>query len=434
MTKSSAMATKSKNNLAIYSGGSIPVTKCQSCGSEKLSSILFLGFLPPVNKMHEIGSFAVEEPSYPAEMLFCEKCKLAQLGLIVDPNILFPPEYPYTSGTTKVLRENFADLARESSKLLGLKKDDLVVDIGSNDGTLLSNFKDITRVLGVTPEDIGKLAIKNGIPTILDYFNKEVTKKIIKEYGKAKLITAANVFAHMENIHDIIEAIISLLEKDGVFISESHYLYPLIRDVQYDTIYHEHMRYYSLISIKNLLEMHGLEVFHVKEIPSHGGSIRVYAARKGQMKILPSVERQLKKEKKTVTTKESFEKFAKNTLISKLALHSLILNIKKKNKKIYGISAPSRGSTLINYTGLDDGILDYVLEVKGSYKTGHYLPGTRIPIVDEDKLFKNQPEFALLLSWHIADELMPKLVQKGFKGDFIVPLPYPKIVKGNKFN
>src|SRR5258706_15457172 len=148
--------------LAFGSNKSIVVTSCQNCGSKKLSSIIFLGYLPPVNKLNKIGSKPKQEPGYPAQMLFCEVCKLTQLGLIVDPNILFPKEYPYTSGTTKVLRDNFAELYMESSKILSLKKDDLIIDIGSNDGTLLSNFKDNHRILGITPEDIGKNAIKNG--------------------------------------------------------------------------------------------------------------------------------------------------------------------------------------------------------------------------------------------------------------------------------
>jgi len=426
------MTTK-KLPLAFRSGTSVAVSQCQNCGNEKLQNILFLGYLPPVNKLLSIGNIPREQPSYPAQMLYCPLCDLVQLGLIVDPNILFPAEYPYTSGTTKVLRDNFAELANEATRLLKLTHDDLVVDIGSNDGTLLSNFKKKHRVLGVTPEKIGNLAIKNGIPTIIDYFTKEVVKKIITKNGRAKVVTAANVFAHMENIHEIIDAIIDLLTPDGVFISESHYLLPLIKKVQYDTIYHEHMRYYSLTSLRKLLEKHGLEIFHAKEIPSHGGSFRAYAAKKGVYKVKPTVKRLLKKERNVVTGKKSFVDFAQKTTLSKLALHSLLLSLKRRNKKIYGISAPSRASTFINYTALDEGIIEYVLEVKGSHKIGYYVPGTLIPILDEEKLFKDKPDYALILSWHIAEELMPKLVKKGFKGDFIIPLPTPRIVRGKKY-
>jgi hypothetical protein len=232
----------------------------------------------------------------------------------------------------------------------------------------------------------------------------------------------------MENIHEIIEGIVSLLKSDGVFISESHYLYSLIKTIQYDTIYHEHMRYYSLASLKYLLEMHGLEVFHAKKIPSHGGSIRVYAARIGSHKVQKSVGVMLKMEKSTVMGVKNLSNFKEDVVLSKLKLHSLLLKIKLKGKKIYGIGAPSRASTLINYVGIDDGIVDCVLEVGGSHKIGNFVPGTVIPILEESKLYKNQPDFAFLLSWHIANELAPKIRAKGFKGKFIVPLPTPKII------
>ncbi len=415
----------------INTGQSLPVTSCQSCGYNKLYSILFLGYLPPVNTMPVIGTVPTVSPSFPANLLYCKKCHLVQMGLIVDPTILFPKSYPYTSSTTKVLRENFAELYEESSKLISLSKNDLIIDIGSNDGNLLSNFKDKHKVLGITPEEIGKLAIEKGIPTIIDYFTTQVSKNVIKKYGKAKIVTLTNAYAHIEHVHELTNNIKNLLTPDGVFISESHYLMPLIKTVQYDTIYHEHIRYYSLISIINLLKQHDLEVFHAKEIPSHGGSIRVYAALKGKYEVKPTVKKLLEKEKSVVADIKSFESFKRKVVISKLELNTLLTSIKKKGKRIYGISAPSRGTTLASYAGLDDSILDCIVEVKGSYKTGKYMPGTLIPVLDEGLLFKNQPEYALLFSWHIADELIPKLVSKGYKGDFIIPLPIPKIIKGS---
>ena len=403
--------------------------ECQVCGNKKLEPILFLGYLPPVNQMHAVGTKPAEQPSYPAQMLYCGKCHLVQLGLVVSPEILFPKEYPYTSSTTKILRENFAKLYEECRKIANLGKNDLVVDIGSNDGNLLSNFRDNHRVLGITPEEIGKIAIERGIPTIIGYFNKDVAEKVKKEYGKAKVITATNVFAHIDNVNDIVKLILELLKDDGVFISESHYLLKLIETLQYDTIYHEHLRYYSLHSLKFLLEKHGLEIIHAREIPTHGGSVRVYAARKGKYRVKESVKKQLEKEKNTVLSREKLLDFKEKVVLSKLELYSLLFGIKKHGKKIYGIGAPSRASTLINYAGIDDGIMDYVMEVKGSHKIGKYMPGTLIPVVEESRLYEDQPEYALLLSWHIADELAPKIKEKGFKGDFIVPLPKPRILK-----
>lgn len=410
-------------------GSSVAVTQCQVCNNAKLSSILFLGYLPPVNTMQPIGTQPVEQSSYPAQWLYCSKCNLVQLGAIVDPEILFPPEYAYTSSTTKVLRENFAELYKESRKLLNLQKDDLIVDIGSNDGNLLSNFQTNHKVLGITPEEIGKLAIKKGIDTYIEFFDDKSVSRAIKDKGKATVITATNVFAHMENIHDVVKNILRLLKPNGVFISESHYLFPLIKTLQYDTVYHEHMRYYSLHSLKYLLEMHGLEVFHAKNIPSHGGSIRVYASRKGNWPVKDTVKKMLAKEKDSVTSKSNLLKFQNKVVLTKLELYKLLAGIKGKGKRIYGLGAPSRASTLINYVGLDDGILDCVLEISGSQKIGKYMPGTIIPVLDEGKLYKDQPEYALLLSWHIADELIPKIKQKGYKGKFIVPLPTPRIVR-----
>lgn len=402
------------------------VVACQISNSKKLESIIFIGYLPPVNTLRKIGSVLKEEISFPAELLYCKKSKLAQLGCIVDKEILFPYSYPYTSSTTKILRENFTDLYKDVCSKINLKNDDLVIDIGSNDGNLLSNFKSNHRVLGVTPEKIGKLAIKKGIPTIIDYFNNVAVKKILKNYGKAKVITATNVFAHIDNINLIVKDILKTLKNDGIFITESHYLLPLIKNVQYDTIYHEHLRYYSVQSLKYLFDKHKLEIIDVKEIPTHGGSIRVYASRKGKYKVSRNVSMQLKKEAKGLN-KKNLDKFKKNVVNSKIRLFNIIKNLKDKDKTIFGVGAPSRASTLINYIGLDQEIIDCVLEVDGSYKIGNYIPGTKIPILNENILKNKKPDYLILFSWHIKNELKKNLRKKGFKGKFIIPLPYPCI-------
>ena len=361
---------------AAGTGGSVPVEYCQVCGHAPLDDVLSLGYMPPVNQMVPIGQAPHQQPWFPTNLMHCRNCDLVQLGLAVDPVIIFPPEYPYTSGTTKLLRDNFADLHREAAAMLGLGKDDLVIDIGSNDGTLLSNFKNGGhRVLGIEPTDVGAMAIER--------------------------VTAANCFAHIEDVHAIVDAIAELLKPGGVFISESHYLVGLLDTLQYDTVYHEHLRYYSLTSLKHLLEMHDLEVFHARPIPSHGGSIRVYAAKRS---------------------------FRRDVVLSKLRLLSMLRDLKEKGARIAGISAPSRASTLVNYVGLDEGIIDYVCEIPGSLKIGKFMPGTRIPVVDEARLFSDQPDCAVIFSWHIADELAPKLKTKGFRGQLISPLPMPRFL------
>jgi hypothetical protein len=416
-----------QKKLAAGTNSSVVVDRCQVCDSADLETVMFIGYLPPVNAMPAIGSRPAEQPAYPAEVLRCAKCQLVQIGLIVDPAILFPPTYPYTSGTTKILRENFAELSTEVARLYPLKPTDLIVDIGSNDGTLLSNFTKSCRVYGIEPTNAGKLAIERGIATHISFFNRAAVKVALAAQGKARIVTATNVFAHIEDIHEIVDCILELLDQDGIFISESHYLLPLVETLQYDTIYHEHLRYYSVTALKYLLEMHGLEVIHARPIPTHGGSIRVYAARKGQYPVRETVATTLVTEGRELT-EAKLKAFKTKVVNSKLALYALLRDIKRQGHRVYGVGAPSRASTLINYVGLDDGIIDCVLEIKGSYKIGKYVPGTMIPVVDEGRLFADQPEYAMLLSWHIADELMPKLAARGFKGKFIVPLPEPRIV------
>ena len=402
------------------------IDRCQISGVQDLKTVLSLGYLPPVNKLNKINSSLREDVFYPAELMFSPSSKLIQLSTIVDKEILFPKEYPYTSSTTKVLRENFEELYKECRKIISISSKDLIIDVGSNDGNLLNNFKKHHKVLGITPEKIGKIAIKKGINTLIKYFNKDTANLVLKKFGRAKIVTATNVFAHIEDVNSLMKNLLQVLINDGIFISESHYLVSLIKTNQYDTIYHEHLRYYSLTSLKYLFNKYDMEIIHAKKINTHGGSIRVYAARKKRFEIHKSVTKILNFEKEFLNWK-TFINFKKNVVQSKLNLYSILKKLKNENKKIYGIGAPSRASTLINYVGLDENIIDCVLEIEGSYKIGSYIPGKKIPILSEKKLYNDPPDFVILFSWHIASELKFNLRKKGFKGKFIIPLPYPKI-------
>ena len=405
------------------------INRCQISGKKDLKTIISLGFLPPVNKLRKINSLNQESIFFPTDLKYSKSSKLVQLTNIVDKTILFPSEYPYTSSTTKILRENFKELYNECSKLFDLYQDDLVVDIGSNDGNLLSNFKNNHKVLGITPEDIGKIAIKKGIKTLIKYFDEETSRYVLNKFGKARIITATNVFAHIEDVGKLMKNVLRILDNNGIFITESHYLVSLLETLQYDTIYHEHLRYYSLQSLKYLFDKYGLTIIHAKKIPTHGGSIRVYAAKKGKYKILDSAKKILAYEKKYINWK-NLNKFKDDVIKSKLNLYRILNGVRKKKKRIFGIGAPSRASTLVNYLGLTNEIIENVCEIEGSYKIGNYMPGTNIPIVSETKLFKEKPEYALLLSWHISDELIFNLKKKGYKGKFIIPLPVPRIAQG----
>lgn len=418
--------------LAAGTGRSVVVEVCQICGEPDLRSVLFLGYLPPVNQMRAIGEPLREQPAYPAAWLRCPRCGLVQLGLVVDREILFPPEYPYSSGTTKILCEDFAELYGECCSLVPLGPEDLVIDVGSNDGTLLENFaQGGHRVLGIEPTQMAERALARGIPTLRAFFDGATAARARSEHGEASVITATNVLAHMEDVHGIVEALLGLLAEGGVFVSESHYLPSLLATLQYDTIYHEHLRYYSLASLETLLGRHGLEVIHCKPIPTHGGSIRVYAARTGAHPVRDSVAR-LREQEALQLGEEAFVEFRRRVVLSKLRLNALLGELKAAGHSIWGVGAPSRASTLVHYVGLDDAVIDRVLEVPGSQKVGKQMPGTTIPVLAEPAAFSGEPDHLLLFSWHIADELMPKLRAKGFAGGFIVPLPVPRRVDGSR--
>ena len=403
------------------------ILKCQICYSKDLISKLFLGYHPTVNNFAKIGKINLFIEKYPLEILLCKNCSLTQLGVAIDGKKIFPKNYAYRSGTTKILRDNFRNLARELQKLKFFHINDTVIDIGSNDGTLLKNFKEINcKVLGIEPTNVGLLAKKNGINTIISPFNYRLAKKISNKV-KAKIITAANVFAHIENIHDVMKGISILLDKKGIFVSESHYLINLLKTLQYDTVYHEHLRYYSLKSLKFLFRKYNFHIFHAKKIPTHGGSVRVYASRV-KYKTTNSYKALVRQEAKYNNLNKTLSSFANKVKISKLKILNLLSNLKLKNKKIVGISAPSRASTLINYLGLDNSMIDYICEIKGSLKINKYIPGTNIAVLDEKYLYDDQPDYALLFSWHISKDIIFNLRKKGFKGKFIIPLPNPTIV------
>jgi SAM-dependent methyltransferase len=408
-----------------------PILQCQNCATQPLTSVIFLGHLPPVSTMYPIDAPPLREAWFPAPVCYCSACHLVQLGYVEDPELLFQPEYKYTSGTTKSLQENFADLSRQAHSRFGLTAQDLVVDVGSNDGTLLSNFQALGhRIVGIEPTKVGDIAVAAGIPTVRGFLGAATAAAVVAKHGKAKIVTAANVFGHMPDIDEVMSSISTLLEPDGVFVSESDYLLDIVDGLQFDTMYHEHLRYYSVHSIESLLERRGFHVISVQRIGTHGGSIRVYATRGSAFPRDDSVGRALQIERSAgINSSAWIQGFRDRTTASKLRMFELLASVAGKGHRVYGIGAPARSTTLIHYFGLDVGVLDCVLEVRGSKKIGHYIPGTRIPVYDESKLLEDQPEFALLLSWHIADELVGILRKKGYKGSFILPLPEPRVIR-----
>lgn len=405
------------------------VRKCQICGTKGLKDVLSLGHhaIPQEyltkEKLHE------QEIIYPLNIVRCPKCSLIQLDYIPDPRIVFPSHYPYRTGLTNMLIRNFRELANILEKDYPWSKGDLIVDIGSNDGTLLQGFKDKgMKVLGIEPTEAAKVANKNKIKTIEGFFDTVLAKKVIKDYGKAHIVTATNVFAHINDAPTLAKNIASILDKDGVFISESQYLLDIVEKLEFDTIYHEHLRFYSLKPLQCLIEAAGMSIIDAERISAAGGSIRVYA-KKGKLSMSDRAKKLIILEEKAGLYDENIlANFAKRIYDSKTDLLTLLLQLKKNNKRIVGLTSSCRSNTLLAFTNIDNTILDYTGEKIGSPKIGLYTPGTHIPVVDESRILKDQPDYVLVLSWHIGAELVKKMKEAGYKGKFIIPLPNPKIV------
>ncbi|MBI4451968.1 class I SAM-dependent methyltransferase [Candidatus Woesearchaeota archaeon] len=403
--------------------------KCQICSSEKLHKFLSLGHQPVPDVFLTKEQLDEPEATYPLDVYFCEDCCLVQLGYAVNPELLFK-EYHYNTGTNESLKRNFKALVDFAVKRFKLDNNTLAIDIGSNDGTLLSYYKEHgVKILGVDPSSVADIAIKNNIPTIKNFFNEKISEEIANKHGKAKIITATNVFAHVNRLDSFMNGVSGLLSDDGVFITESHYLLDMITKMQYDSIYHEHLRYYSLKPLMKLFERHGMEVFDAERIATHGGSIRVYACKKSTYKISKNVERITKLEGKNgLYNRKTYETYKSKVFSNKLKLQSMLLKLKKQNKRIAGIGAPAKGNTLLNYCNITPDIMEYIVETS-NLKINKFTPGMHIPVVGESKLLKDNPDYAMILSWNIKDMLIPKLKQAGYKGKFIVPNPNPKIVE-----
>lgn len=403
-------------------------TNCTYCNNP-LEELLYLGALPAVNVMRNIADGPYEYSSFPLTLAFCKLCQLVQLKEELYSQDVFPDHYPYLSGTTQILRENFEFQYIEINDLVNLKPSDLLVDIGSNDGTLLSNYVNTCRVLGVEPTSAGSEAERNGIPTWKEFFNKDTSERILRELGQAKIVTACNVFAHIPNLKDLMANIDSILEPSGIFVSESHYLFSLLNTLQFDTVYHEHLRYYSVAFLRKLFSDYGFEIIRVQTIPTHGGSIRVWASRKGAHPQDPSVHTFLENEQKLSDNNfKALTDFSKEVLNWRQDFRKFIATVISDGSSIGAIGSPSRASTLLSFSGLTHHDIVAVGEISTSHKIGRYMPGTRIPVIDERVLIDSQPSYLLILSWHIASELIPKLKEFGFRGKFIIPLPELKII------
>lgn len=404
--------------------------ECRICKSKNLKQFLNLGEMPPANSFLKEKDLAEPELKFPLRVLFCENCGLSQLGEVVDPNILFRNYVYLSSGMPQKFSEHFKNYADEVVSRFIKSKDDLVVEIGSNDGILLSVFKGKTKILGVDPaENIAKVAIENGIETIADYFSENLACEIVKRYGHAKAIMANNVVMHIDDHHDLIKGVKTLLTDDGVFIFEAPYMRDMFDNLTFDTIYHEHLSYLTVKPFVELFNQFGMEIFDIKEVPVHGVSLRVYAAKSGVYKIEPAIEEYLEREKEMGLDKfVTYLKLSGRIEALKGKVIAILQNLKKEGKRIAAYGAPAKGNTLLNYFSVGRDILDYIAEDLSS-KIGIYTPGTHIPIISSEEARKNPPDYYLLLAWNYKDVIIGK--EEGFRkkgGKFIIPIPEPEII------
>ena len=405
--------------------------RCRICHSKSLTKFLDLGFTPPADDFLSPERLEEQEVYYPLEVFICNNCSLVQIGYVVSPEILFQNEYPYEASITKTGVKHFHSLAKEASSRFDLSSEDLVVDIGSNVGVLLQGFKNHgAEVLGIEPaRNISEIAIKNSITTINDFFSEDLASKIVKERKKAKIVTGTNVVAHIDDHHSLVRALDILLDEEGVFIFEAPYLVDLIENLEYDTIYHEHLSYLSVKPMNTLFHKFGMEIFDVEKVVIHGGSLRYFVSRENTYPISNNVNKSLELEKeKKIYVIDRLNNFAKSVQRNREELIWMLKSIKHKGKRIAGVSASAKGMTLLNYCKIGPEILDFITE-KSTLKIGKYTPGTHIPILHDSELIKQMPDYALLLAWNFADEIMKNLKDyKDAGGKFIIPIPKPHII------
>ncbi|MFG1779629.1 class I SAM-dependent methyltransferase [Micromonospora sp. NPDC049051] len=402
-------------------------TLCQTCRDVPVTKFLSLGEQPAC-VFPENHEEARTEQTWPLDLGFCPRCSLVQVMEPVSERVLFSGDYHHLAGLTKGFREHLVELAA----VLAAQQDPdprrrRVIEIGSNDGSLLDALAERGfNVLGVDP--CGSVS-PNGSPVVTDYFSAELAQRMMSSSRPANIVVATNTFAHVTNLRDFLDGLCTILEADGMFVSESHYLPEMLRTLQYDFAYHEHSRYYSLTALQHVFGLHGLEVFHVELVDTHGGSVRVYAGFKGAHQIRDSVtELRRAEDAQKLTDEATYREFAARVEDHRDRFRHLVRKLAGDGSRIAGSSCPARAVTLLNYCSLGPADISVVSEIS-PLKIGRLFPGVHIPVISQEELCgPDQPDYAILFSWHILDELSARLRAEGFRGKFVVPLPEPQVL------
>ena len=404
--------------------------KCRSCGSTDASHILDLGQQPLANNLLTPADLAKREPKFPLRLAVCKSCWMLQITDLVPPVELFS-EYLYFSSFSDLMLRHSREACDGYMKEFGLNSQSLVVEVASNDGYLLQNFvKARVPCLGIEPAaNIAKVAREKGIETLVEFFGKKIASDLAAKNRQADLILGNNVFAHAPDTNDFVAGLKTLLKPNGRIALEFPYGADFIEHTEFDTIYHEHVFYFTLTALKPLFERHGLTIFRVQRLNIHGGSLRLFAGHTGAHAVEKSATDLLAEEThKGVNALAHYEGFGNQVRAIKDDLVALLAKLKKEGKSIAAYGASAKGSTLLNYYGVGADTLDFVAD-RSTYKQGRLTPGTHIPIVPPEELLKRKPDYTLLLTWNFADEILAQ--QKAYRdagGKFIVPIPKVKVV------
>src|SRR3954453_22669428 len=402
---------------------------CIVCGGSEVEPFLDLGSTALANKFLSADELGAPEPHYPLEVGFCHDCGHVQLTRAVPPAARFE-DYLYVSSASQTLKDHLYDLSDVVAERYRLGSDDLVIDIGCNDATLLQGFRRYgVRALGVDPaQNLADRGREDGIERWVGFFNLDSAQEIRARYGGASAITATNTFPHIPALADFVAGLDAALAPGGVFVLEAHYAVDILDQVAFDTIYHEHVSYWALGPMTRLFADAGFEVVNAERLPIHHGQLRVSVQRRGEGTVQPSVAEVLDAERERgLDGIGPYREFGERAQKIKRDLHATIARLKDEGSRVVGYGAPAKGNTLMSFLEIGPEMVDYIVD-RSPLKQGGFTPGTHIPVVPAERLLEDQPDYALLLAWNFADEVMSQQSEYHERGGrFILPVPEVEI-------
>jgi SAM-dependent methyltransferase len=404
--------------------------RCRFCGAPLELTVVDLGMSPLCESFLNADQIRRVEPFFPLHVFACEKCYLVQLEAFVPPDEIFS-DYAYFSAYSTAWVEHARQYVDMISERLRLGPEDLVIELGSNDGYLLQHFVSAgIPSLGIDPAaNVARAAVERGVPTLVAFFGRDIARRLVDEGTRASLIVGNNVLAQVPDVNDFVAGVQILLRDEATATFEFPHLLRLLKGLQYDTIYHEHFSYFSFATISATLGAHGLEIYDVEELWTHGGSLRVYAQHAGGPHPISEAAPELlaREEEEGLRSPKRYARFAEEVKESKRALLELLIGLRRDGRQVVGYGAPGKGNTLLNYCGVGTDLLDYTVD-RNPYKHGLYTPGTHIPIFPPEKIADTKPDYILVLPWNLIDEIASQLsAVADWGGRLIVPIPFATI-------